>query len=158
MNENYVYNANEERNPLLKNSFLAKFDFEKTKDNLDELMDKIEDWKYSYLNLLPPKITNNYEVRYEKFNLIVSDKVGDYVEKKIDMEKEIDAIYQLLGKALVRLNHFELDFFNMSYYNRLSESIIGTRLNVGHTQLLHIKKSCIIKIAMGLDKAVRVTI
>ena len=44
----------------------------------------------------------------------------------------------------------------MSYYNRKSETIIGSRLCVGHTQLLHIKKSCIIKIALGLEQAVRI--
>ena len=43
----------------------------------------------------------------------------------------------------------------MFYYNRMSEAIIGERLRVGHTQLLHIKQSCIIKIALGLEKAVR---
>ena len=143
------------RNPLLKNIFLLEFNFEESKKSVDELMRNIEEWKYSYINLIPPKITSNYEIRYEKLNFTTTDKVGDFVEKKVDMEKEIDKVYQKLKIVLEKLNHEELDYFNMSYYNRKSETIIGSRLCVGHTQLLHIKQSCIIKIALGLEKAVR---
>ena len=119
-------------------------------------MRNIEEWKYSYINLIPPKITSNYEIRYEKLNFTTTDKVGDFVEKKVDMEIMIDKIYQSLKKILENLNNQELDFFDMFYYNRMSEAIIGERLRVGHTQLLHIKQSCIIKIALGLEKAVRI--
>lgn len=143
------------RNPLLKNIFLLEFNFEESKKSVDELMRNIEEWKYSYINLIPPKITSNYEIRYEKLNFTPTDKVGDFVEKKVDMEIMIDKIYQSLKKILENLNNQELDFFDMFYYNRMSEAIIGERLRVGHTQLLHIKQSCIIKIALGLEKAVR---
>ena len=143
------------RNPLLKNIFLLEFLFEESKKSVDELMRNIEEWKYSYINLIPPKITSNYEIRYEKLNFTPTDKVGDFVEKKVDMEIMIDKIYQSLKKILENLNNQELDFFDMFYYNRMSEAIIGERLRVGHTQLLHIKQSCIIKIALGLEKAVR---
>lgn len=144
------------RNPLLKNIFLLEFNFEESKKSVDELMRNIEEWKYSYINLIPPKITSNYEIRYEKLNFTPTDKVGDFVEKKVDMEIMIDKIYQSLKKILENLNNQELDFFDMFYYNRMSEAIIGERLRVGHTQLLHIKQSCIIKIALGLEKAVRI--
>lgn len=143
------------RNPLLKNIFLLEFNFEESKKGVDELMRNIEEWKYSYINLIPPKITSNYEIRSEKLNFTPTDKVGDFVEKKVDMEIMIDKIYQSLKKILENLNNQELDFFDMFYYNRMSEAIIGERLRVGHTQLLHIKQSCIIKIALGLEKAVR---
>ena len=125
------------RNPLLKNIFLLEFNFEESKKSVDELMRNIEEWKYSYINLIPPKITSNYEIRYEKLNFIPTDKVGDFVEKKVDMEIMIDKIYQSLKKILENLNNQELDFFDMFYYNRMSEAIIGERLRVGHTQLLH---------------------
>lgn len=144
------------RNPLLKNIFLLEFNFEESKKSVDELMRNIEEWKYSYINLIPPKITSNYEIRYEKLNFTPTDRVGDFVEKKVDMEIMIDKIYQSLKKILENLNNQELDFFDMFYYNRMSEAIIGERLRVGHTQLLHIKQSCIIKIALGLEKAVRI--
>lgn len=143
------------RNPLLKNIFLLEFNYEESKKSVDELMRNIEEWKYSYINLIPPKITSNYEIRYEKLNFTPTDRVGDFVEKKVDMEIMIDKIYQSLKKILENLNNQELDFFDMFYYNRMSEAIIGERLRVGHTQLLHIKQSCIIKIALGLEKAVR---
>ena len=61
-------NTNNYRNPLLKNVFLLKYDFEKSKKHVDELMKNIEEWKYSYINLVPPSITCNYEIKYEKNN------------------------------------------------------------------------------------------
>lgn len=82
------------RNPLLKNIFLLEFNFEESKKGVDELMRNIEEWKYSYINLIPPKITSNYEIRYEKLNFTTTDKIGDFVEKKVDMEIMIDKIYQ----------------------------------------------------------------
>ena len=156
MNDKNKCNVNEEKNPLLTNTFMLKFDFEQTKSNIDKLMANIEEWKYSYINLSPPTITSSYEVHYENHNLNVTDKIGEFVQKKVDMEKEIDKVYQKLKIVLEKLNREELDYFNMSYYNRKSETIIGSRLCVGHTQLLHIKKSCIIKIALGLEQAVRI--
>ena len=147
-------NTNSYRNPLLKNIFLLKYDFEKSKEHVDELMKNIEEWKYSYINLVPPSITCNYEIKYEKNNFVPTDKVGGFVQKKVDMEMKIDKEYQRLTRILNNLNDQELEFFDMFYYKRMTEAIIGERLCVGHTLLSHIKKSCIIKIAMGLEKAV----
>ena len=87
MNDKNKCNVNEEKNPLLTNTFMLKFDFEKTKSNIDKLMANIEEWKYSYINLSPPTITSSYEVHYENHNLNVTDKIGEFVQKKVDMEK-----------------------------------------------------------------------
>ena len=147
----------DELTPILKISFIELFDFAKTKKNIDSFMDQIEEWKYTFLHLSPPSITQNYEIRYEKFTQNITDKVGKYVQRKVDLEKEVDYYYQLLSQALHRLNLKELDYFNMSYYNRLSDELIADRLNIGETMMAHVKRSCIIKIALGLDKAERVT-
>lgn len=147
----------DELNPILKNSFIELFDFAKTKKNVDSFMDQIEEWKYAVLHLTPPSITPSYEIRYEKFTQNITDKVGKFVQRKVDLEQEVDYYYQLLSEALHRLNLKELDYFNMSYYNRLSDELIADRLNIGETMIAHVKRSCIIKIALGLDKAERVT-
>ena len=147
--------VNAYRNPLLENAFIIKFDFDKSKVCVDKLMEVIGEWKYAYINLIPPKITPNYEIKYEKFDFKVSDGVGDYVQKKVDMERKIDNTYLKLKKIMENLNVLELDYFDMTYYQKLSDVKIENRLNIGHTQLIHIKKSCIIKIALGLEGAVK---
>ena len=144
------------KKPLLDNAFIIKFDFDKSKVCVDNLMDKVEEWRYAYINLIPPKITSSYEVRYEKLNFAPTDKVWDFVEKKIDMEIKIDKIYQKLKRILDNLNVLELDYFDMTYYQKISDAKIGNRLGIGHTQLAHIKKSFILKIALGLENAVRI--
>lgn len=146
-----------EENPLLKNSYIELFNFAETKKNIDIFMDQIEEWKYMCINILPPKITQNYDIKYEKFISNVSDKVGNYVQQKLDLEQKVIETYDKLAQILSRLNYSELDYFNMSYYHRLSDEIIANRLNVGESYIAHIKRSCIIKIALGLNKAVKTT-
>lgn len=148
-------NVDEFKNPLLPKDYLKLFDYVKSKNYVDKLMQDIEKWKYEYINLVPPKITSNYEVRYEKLNFNPTDKVGDYVEKKVDMEIKIDTIYRKLKAILQNCNFEELDFFDMHYYNKMSDTMINNKIDVGHTKIEHIKRSCIIKIALGFENAVR---
>lgn len=155
MNNNLAKIEVTELNPILKNSYIELFNFSETKKNMDEFMDQIEEWKYMCLNLQPPKITQSYEIRYESYVPMTSDKVGSFVQKKLDLEQRVNETYQLLTEALSRLNIRELDYFNMSYYHRLPDDIIGERIHVGETMVAHIKRSCIIKIALGLGKAVK---
>ena len=84
----------DELNPILKNSFIELFDFAKTKKNIDSFMEQIEEWKYTFLHLSPPSITQNYEIRYEQFTSNITDKVGKYVQRKVDLEQEVDYYYQ----------------------------------------------------------------
>lgn len=149
-------NVDEFKNPLLTNEYMENFDFSKSKENVDGIMQDIEKWKYEYINLVPPKITSTYEIRYEKLNFNPTDSVGNYVEKKVDMEIKIDKIYQRLKLILDNLNFDELDFFDMHYYNKMSDNTVAERLSVGHSKYDHIKYSCIIKVALGFEKAVRI--
>lgn len=149
-------NVDEFKNPLLAKEYMEIFDYIKSKDNVDALMEDIEKWKYEYINLVPPKITSTYEIRYEKLNFTPTDKVGDYVEKKIDMEIKIDRIYQKLKLILQNLNFEELEFFDMHYYNKMSDNLVNDKLNVSHARIELIKRSCILKIALGFERAVRI--
>lgn len=149
-------NVDEFKNPLLAKEYMEIFDYIKSKDNVDALMEDIEKWKYEYINLVPPKITSTYEIRYEKLNFTPTDKVGDYVEKKIDMEIKIDRIYQKLKLILQNLNFEELEFFDMHYYNKMSDNLVNDKLNVSHARIELIKRSCILKVALGFERAVRI--
>lgn len=53
-----------------------------------------EEDRYKYSELPQPTITPSYEIKYEMFTNNFIDKVGNYVEKKLDKLKEIDLIYR----------------------------------------------------------------
>ena len=52
---------------LLDKKFLSQFNLEKTEENVLEIMNKFFKAQYKYTGILPPRMTPNYEIRYECF-------------------------------------------------------------------------------------------
>ena len=138
---------------LLSIRLVKSRNYSECKKNVDELMYKFEECRFRYHHINPPKITQNYEIRLEGFIPIVSDPVGNYVEKKIDSEKEVEKFYNDLAGAFRTLSISELVYIKNAYYNRLKEELICDLLNMSRDSLRRIKESAIIKIAMyfGVD-------
>lgn len=152
-----MYETNEyvKGNPLLSKEIISKYDLKQTRDVIIQTLDQLEEWKYAFLNLIPPKITPNYEIRYEmpNFNKKI-DKVGDYVEAKSELENKIINIHFNLNQVLSNFNHIEVMYYDMYYIKRNTEAAIEERLNIGHTFGKHIRDSLTLKLALGLGKAI----
>ncbi len=133
---------------LLSLRLVKSKNFLKCKKNVDELMYKFEECRFRFHNLKPPKITPNYEIKYEMTTQGISNPTADYVQKKIENEEELDRFYYELSKALEGLCKSELLYFKNAYYNRLSEELICDLLNVGKDMLRRIKESAVIKVSM----------
>ena len=133
---------------LLSLRLVKSRNYVETKRNVDEIMYKFEEYRFKYHNILPPTITKNYEVRYESNSDMVGDKVGNFVQRKVDLEIEIKEFYDKLAESLKMLNSKELLYFKQSYLNKLTEEAIAELLNISRESLKRIKESCIIKIAM----------
>ena len=133
---------------LLSLRLVKSRNYVETKRNVDEIMYKFEEYRFKYHNILPPMITTNYEVRYESNSDMVGDKVGNFVQRKVDLEIEIKEFYDKLAESLKMLNSKELLYFKQSYLNKLTEEAIAELLNISRESLKRIKESCIIKIAM----------
>ena len=137
-------------NKLLSIKLAETRDFNRTKKNVDNLLYKYEEFKYKCHEICPPRITQSFEVRYEQFTLGVSDKVGSYVQRKLDFLKEADSFYNELKSAMNTLCNDELCYFKF-YLDGISEENMCERLSTNRTSLRRIKQSCIIKIAMYFD-------
>ena len=123
--------------------------YNETKKNVDEIMYKVEEYRYTLSKIQPPRITPLYEIKYDfqkEYNNI--SKTEQYVTKIIDLEIEADNLYQKLTLALNQMCREELIYFKNSYYNHLAEESICDLLNMSRDSLRRIKESCIIKIAM----------
>lgn len=153
--ETNLESLNEYYNPLLDNNVINEYDYDLCKSNLQTLMNKVELLKYQFLNLKPPKITPSYEIHYEQITGFNPNKILDFLANKEEFENDIKEAYAILGNGLENLNKRELDYFNMYFYYKMSEDKISERIDVGHTLFDHIKKSCIIKLCLGLKMAIK---
>lgn len=139
----------------LKKQIIMQYDYQKTKEKLENLLAKISELECIFVNIKFPTITPNYEFKYECFTQKKVDKVGNYVERKLDTEAEIDELYDSLTKATQLLSDSERYYFVENMLNGLSEEIISANLNVSRTGFIPIKESCVIKLALALGIAVR---
>ena len=81
----------------------------------------------------------------------ITDKVGSFVAKRLDLLREVDKLYISLCEILKKCTREELVYFNGVYVNHVSEDVICEKLNISTSSLKRIKKSCVIKIAMHFD-------
>lgn len=58
---------------LLSLRLVKSRDYYECKKNVDELMYKFEEYKYGNHEILPPKITQSFEIRYEGFTSHISN-------------------------------------------------------------------------------------
>lgn len=133
---------------LLSLRLVKSRDYYECKKNVDELMYKFEEYKYGNHEILPPKITQSFEIRYESFTSHISNPTETYIQRKLDLEKEINDFYEELANAMKTLCREELIYFKNTYYNRITEESICDILNMSRDSLRRIKESCIVKIAM----------
>ena len=91
-----------ENNTLLSNEVIILYNYAETKKNVDEFMKKLERDSYKYYELTPPKMTPNYDIIYTSISNVKTDKVGKYVEQKIDKLNELNEKYKLLSEVMKR--------------------------------------------------------
>ena len=143
-----------ENNALLSNEVVSLYNYAETKKNVDLFMKGLERDSYKYYELPPPKMNANYEIVYVSSTQMYSDKVGKYVEEKLDRLKELNEKYSQLAEVMKRFTKEEKIYFVECYFNKHSETIICEKLNMCTSSLKRIKKSSIIKVALCFNKEV----
>lgn len=145
-----------ETNILLRDSIIEKFNYEKTKMNLYKLIDQyfVYELEYHYIN--PPMITPSYEIRYDSNkDFTPSSKTETYVINKITQEENIREFYKDLYIIYNKLNIDELKYFKQHFLRRKAEYVIMHEMNLNRRCFESIKKSCVIKMAIFFNIAVR---
>ena len=105
-----------------------------------------------------PRITRNYEVRYEQFTPVSNSAVEDFVLiKEMSKTKIEDNRKKLLSKitiSLRKLNELELEVFHHTFYEGKNEYEISEIVNWGYKKVRQIRKSACIKFlsSLGLDE------
>ena len=140
-------------NLLLSNEEIKAHDFEKCKKLVDKKVQKYLRSCFKFINLIPPKITANYEMRYEAFAPSTKDSTGNYVTKKVDAENEALEIYSIINQLWERLSYNERVYFTeVLLYKKSENYAIECMKDTTRHLFNQIKESCIIKIAMAFGE------
>ncbi len=139
---------------LLDNEIIKKYDYKLTKTNVDRFMKNFEEYYFKYIGILPPSITTHLcEVKVQ-ISRVSSSQVEKYVIKKIESEKDFLDYLNTILSIVDNLSIEEQHYFKGTYFIGNSESIIAEELRCAYTRMVHIKKSCIIKFALAIERAV----
>lgn len=136
---------------LLNKKVLNLYDLNKTKENVFSLLSEFLRLQYKYLEIKPPKITYNYEVKSECKSNDRFDSLTYYLDKKYETEKEIKAFYFELQKVLMSMTKEEIIVCNNLFLKRNSEESVCENLGLSRTGLRPIKNSCLLKIALAFN-------
>lgn len=138
---------------LLDKKFLSNFDLAKTEENVMKIMGDFFKAQYKFLGIKPPRMTSNYEVRFESFSsLTVKDCLGNYIANKLDTEEEIIIFYTIMADTIMRMNMDEKVYYTEYLLNGKSERFTAEKIGVSRNGIVPIKNSCIVKIALAFGK------
>lgn len=140
-------------NPLLPKSEVAKYDFVYCLKKVQNIINRFVIAQSEYPQISKPKITQNYEVRYEMFIPRKVDMVATTAEKNITKEEEIIRLYSDISASLTALSRDEFDYFLRCLYYRNSNNDFMKLTNYTRHNCNVLRNSCVIKLAKGLGVA-----
>lgn len=136
---------------ILDNDSISTYDNKEIENRVKKLINNIKELECKYLEFIITNITPNYEIKEEMFSLKRSDKTGNAALKRIETEDDLKKIY----------NKFNFIFNNLFWYYekvvfvemillKRSKETMKQMLCIGSDKLYQIKKSLLIKLAIGL--------
>lgn len=139
-------------NYVFSSDFIKRYDMSETKKNVYKMLDKYISLQIKYFNLVPPRITSSYEVRYENSSSTRrSDKVAYYVEKKFECEEQVNEFYKDVEALLQKMTKKEIIIFNHLLLKREVEDVVAERIDLSRKGMNPIKLSVILKVAIAFD-------
>lgn len=139
---------------LLSSEVIKKYDYQKTRSNVNEFMEGFEENYFRYISVLPPSITSHLSDVKVQSSSFSSSPVERYVLKKIEREEEFIEYLNVILKICDNLTASEQHFFKGVFFLGNTEAVLEEQLQCADKTLKHIKKSCIIKFALALNMAV----
>lgn len=135
---------------------INKYDFSKTKDNVEDLIAEYKTAKFEYLvsDSMLEKITSCYNLKYEQNNIKSNDKVGDNISKKIDSKNTMEYFENIFNPLFEMMSSQERKYYSLGLINNNSEQFISDIIGISKTGLQPIKQNCILKIALAFHIAV----
>lgn len=139
---------------LLSIDAIKKYNYSKTKNNVDKFMEPLAECIFKYSNLTPPSITYQFKKVIIDISRSNTSSTEKYVMKKLDTEEKLIEYYSIINEITSKFNKEESDWFSLSYKQGITDEEIAEVLKVSPSYIYHIKRSAIIKFALALNMVV----
>lgn len=138
---------------LLSENTVNTYYYTDLKKDLMSVFNKFKDSKHIIA------VSNDYSLKSNMSDLDAikvtqgkSDKVSNYIEKKIDLSIWSKDIYYILLNLLKEITFQEALYLVSTFFDNKTEDTISEILEISKKSLYKIKKSCLVKIKLEFDK------
>ena len=139
---------------LLSENIVNMYFYSNLRKDLEKVFDKFKDYKYLY------STNQNYSLTSSMSNLErvtvnsskISDKVSSYVMKNVDLDIWANDFYNSLLRISNKLSYNEAIYFVDTFFCGKTEEFISEKLLICKASLQKIKKSCLVKVYMELNR------
>lgn len=138
---------------LLSEKTICNYYYPDLKKDLIAKFNKFKDSKHiiAFSNDFSLK-SNMSDLNSVRTNQSKSDKVGNFIQKKVDLSIWSRDIYIILVNLSKELTFNETLYLVSTFFEGKTEEKIIEILDVGKKSLYKIKKSCLVKIKLEFDK------
>jgi len=142
------------KNEVLSKKMLELYNYVKMRNIILDIFELIQHLERTNEKMIIPRITRNYQVRYEQFMPVSSSAVEDFILRKLMLETKIEdnrkKLFSKITVSLRKLNELELKVFHYTFYENKNEYDISKIINWGYKKVRQIRKSACIKFLSSL--------
>ncbi len=130
---------------------IEKYDYLKTKENVEFLIEEYKIAKFQYLvsDSSLQQITSCYNFKHAQKTMNKNDRLGDEIAKRIDSKNMVDSVDAIFKSILKIIPLTERKYCIFCLINNHSERMLMEDLGITKRHLEHIKENCILKIALA---------
>lgn len=136
---------------LLSENTIDDYYYSNLRKDLEVIFNKFKDSKYLI------HYQNDYNLKSNPFEVNrntnrINDKVGNYIEKKLDLSIWSKDLYNILINLSEELTIKETIYLTSTFFDNKTEEEIEELMDISRKMLYKIKKSCLVKLRLEFSK------
>lgn len=137
---------------LLDNICIGEYKTKDIETRMKYLLSSIKELECRYVNYILKNLSHKYEFREEMFTQRKSDPTGNGAIEHIATEEELEDAFDSFKTIYDNLFCYyeKVMFVEMMLLGRSKEAMLEY-LNIGTEKFYHVKKSLLVKLAIGLN-------
>lgn len=138
---------------LLSENTVNEYYYSNLRKDIEKVFNKFKDSKYliCYDNSYSLK-SNASSLELNRNTNKINDKVGTYIESKMDLSIWSKDLYNILYALSEELTIEESMYLTLTFFEEKTEEDISEILDVSKKGLYKIKKSCLVKLRLEFSK------
>ena len=142
----------EDNYKILDNTSIDAYNNKEIENRMKQLISNVQEMECKYLEFLVPSMTPNYELKEEMFINKKTDPTGKAALKRIETSEDLELAYIKFKFIFNNLFcYYEKVVFVEMILLKRSKDTMKQMLCIGSDKLYQIKKSLLIKLAIGFQ-------